>query len=143
MKARCNQPNDKRYQYYGARGIKVSEELSDFKAFYDYVISLPNAQEEGLSLDREDNDGNYVKGNLRWVNHHVQTANRNIHKTNKSGYNGVFKTYYNRYTSTIGVNLKRIYLGTFGTAKEAAIVRDNYIIENGLFEYQLQVLSRK
>ena len=39
MKHRCNNSNDKRYEQYGGRGIRVCSEWQDaFKAFYDWAI---------------------------------------------------------------------------------------------------------
>lgn len=141
MKSRCFQPKDKRYKYYGNRGIGMCDEWRlGFKAFYDYVISLPNYHKPGYTLDRIDNDGDYEPGNMRWATQHFQTANRRKLKNNKSGFAGVFKTKGARFTSTIGVNGTRIYLGTFDTKEEAAIARDDYIIKNELFEYPMSGL---
>lgn len=74
MKGRCLTPTDKRYSYYGGRGIKIYEPwISDFAAFYEHVGNRPTTKH---SLDRIDNNGNYEPGNVRWADKQVQSANR-------------------------------------------------------------------
>ncbi len=52
MKARCYNPNNKHYNLYGGRGVKVCEEwIQDFKPFYDWAIT--NGYEQGLQLDKD------------------------------------------------------------------------------------------
>lgn len=74
MKERCedlNNPN------YGGKGIKVCDEWKDdFQAFHDYVSQLPHFGEEGYSIDRIDNDGNYEHGNVRWATRLEQRHNQ-------------------------------------------------------------------
>lgn len=66
MKQRCYNPNAKSYQHYGHRGIAVCPEWRhDFQAFYDWAIA--NGYEEGLTIDRLDNDGDYEPDNCQWI----------------------------------------------------------------------------
>ncbi len=86
MLARCNNPNCSAYKHYGARGIKVSEEWKSFNNFYKDM----GQPDEGLTLDRINNDGNYEKANCRWVTHKENCNNRGIYnqgKKRKSKYN--------------------------------------------------------
>ena len=77
MKGRCNNPNNSRYKYYGARGIKVCEEWDkSFEAFYEYVSKLPDYGTPTYTLDRINNDGNYEPGNVRWASKKTQALNR-------------------------------------------------------------------
>lgn len=75
IKQRCYNPNDVAYQYYGGRGITVSEEFKGSQAFCTYVDSLPRGEGQN-EIDRIDNNGNYERGNLRWATHKENINNR-------------------------------------------------------------------
>lgn len=73
MKQRCNNPNNKAYKNYGARGIKVCDEWQeDFAQFLADMGDCP----KGCSIDRVDVNGDYCPQNCRWVNHHTQNINK-------------------------------------------------------------------
>lgn len=66
MKARCLNPNEKSYKWYGGKGISVCEEwLSDFTEFRDWA--LDNGYNDKLSIDRIDSSENYCPENCRWI----------------------------------------------------------------------------
>lgn len=74
MRFRCNNPNDKSYHNYGARGIRVCDEWTNsFSSFYNWALS--NGYNDGLTIDRINNDGNYEPSNCRWTSRKVQGNN--------------------------------------------------------------------
>ena len=77
MRNRCHNPKRKSYPNYGGRGIAVCDEWREnFTAFYEHVSKLEHFGEDGYSLDRINNDGNYEPGNVRWANRAEQCRNK-------------------------------------------------------------------
>jgi hypothetical protein len=134
IKRRTLNPKNKKYDYYGGRGITICDEWKDdFMSFYTWAMKNGYEENKGLSIDRIDNDGNYCPENCRWTTQTIQTRNQRMKKSNKSGYRGVFYAKdRGKYRVQIMVNFKKIHLGYFTTAVEGAIAYNNYIIENNL-----------
>jgi hypothetical protein len=66
MRCRCNCPTNAKYPRYGGRGIRICDEWSsDFQSFSDWAYA--NGYEDGLSIDRIDNSGNYEPDNCQWI----------------------------------------------------------------------------
>jgi hypothetical protein len=74
MMARCYSEKDFGYCNYGGRGIGVEEFLQDVSNYIAYVSLLPDYA-PGMELDRMDNEGQYKRGNLRWVTHSKNNSN--------------------------------------------------------------------
>lgn len=107
MTQRCCNPNATSFKYYGARGISVCEEWKrDFQAFYDYVSQLPHFGEEGYSIDRINNNGNYEPGNVKWSTRKEQSSNRRSCKY--VYYEGEILTVA-ELSEKIGVSAKTLY----------------------------------
>lgn len=71
---RCEDAKREKYRDYGERGIVVCEEWHDANKFMDWAFS--NGYEEGLQIDRIDNNGNYEPSNCRWVTPKENSRNR-------------------------------------------------------------------
>lgn len=81
MKTRCYNGKFIYYKNYGGRGISICDEWKcNFLTFYKWAIN--NGYQEGLTIDRTNNDGNYEPNNCRWVTRAEQ--NRNQRKTKNS-----------------------------------------------------------
>lgn len=69
---RCFNPKRAKYADYGGRGITVCARWLVFENFYADMGDRPS----GMSLEREDVDGNYEPGNCRWGTSREQSRNK-------------------------------------------------------------------
>lgn len=74
MKARCTNPHNSHFKYYGGRGISVCEEWQSFPAFYGWAMA--HGYSEHLTIDRIDNDKGYSPDNCRWATDAQQRSNK-------------------------------------------------------------------
>lgn len=135
MMNRCYKPSNNRYYAYGARGIKVELFLQDIHNYVSYIESLDNAYREGFSIDREDNDKDYQRGNLRWASHIAQANN----KSNNNKYPGIQKHKYT-YGTYLNYKGKRYSAGYYKTLKQAVEGRNKFIVDNN-FPHELQIFD--
>lgn len=65
MKNRCELETCKEFKWYGAKGIKVCDEWSDYTAFSKWANE--NGYQKGLTIDRKNPLGNYEPSNCEWI----------------------------------------------------------------------------
>ena len=111
MKERCYNLNDKRYEDWGGRGIQICDEwLSDPETFVRW--SIENGYDEGLTIDRVDNNGNYCPENCRWVT--KAENNQNRRSSRYYTYNGKtqnLQKWCDEYNASRSMVDKRLQLG--------------------------------
>lgn len=81
MKNRCNNPHFIHYKHYGGRGIKVCLEWNQpnsYPIFKKWAISNGYKENENLTIDRIDVNGDYEPNNCRWVMMSKQNENKRI-----------------------------------------------------------------
>ena len=77
MKARCLNPNNREYIYYGNAGITICVAWMSFENFFKDMGLRPSSKH---SLDRIDNKKGYYPENCKWSTQKEQTRNRSTSK---------------------------------------------------------------
>jgi hypothetical protein len=77
MISRCEDAAEPAYKNYGGRGIAVCIEWHDYPPFKAWALS--HGYDEGLEIDRIENEGDYEPGNCRFVTR--QENQRNTRRT--------------------------------------------------------------
>ena len=78
MHERCERKDHPNYKNYGGRGIHVCDEWETYINFKEW--SLSHGYEDGLSIDRIDNNGSYCPENCRFVTVKQQANNRRTNR---------------------------------------------------------------
>ena len=143
MKSRCYNPNSCNYKNYGARGIKVCDEWLGEDGYNNFEKwALKNGYKKELSLDKIDNNSNYSPNNCRWTTRRIQNINKRPGTPNTSGFIGVrIHSSKTCYYGSVKINDKSYYTGFSKDIVIAAIMRNNYIIDNHL-DNELNDLSQ-
>ena len=120
MKDRCLNPNSPSYDYYGGRGINISEEWVN--SFDKFIFDMGLKTNSNYTIERLDVNKGYSKENCIWATKKAQANNRRSNYL--LTYKGITKTRA-EWASSIGVNVRTL----------ASRCRANKPIEQILKEY--------
>ena len=119
---RCNNPRNRGYHRYGARGIAVSQSWSE--SFSVFLSDMGRRPSKFHSIERIDNDNGYCKENCRWATRTEQNNNKrnNVILT----WNGKSKT-MSQWAKEIGVDYKsmRKWIRVKGKSIEEYVEKSN------------------
>lgn len=74
MVQRCTVPSFSQYKNYGGRGIRLWSAWLNFSTFREWAVSF--GYTDTLTLERIDNDGDYMPDNCTWIPKEQQAKNR-------------------------------------------------------------------
>lgn len=117
---------------YGGRGIKVCERWSEpeNKGLVNFIEDMGGTYQQGLQLDRKDNNGHYSPENCRWVTRQQNNFNRGGRKGCTSKYKGVhWDKHHSKWRASIRLNGKLINIGRFDDEVDAAISYNRKAVE--------------
>lgn len=126
MLDRCYKKTGKYYHYYGGKGIKVCDRWLESK--HNFLEDM-GKQPIGTSLDRKDSNGDYTPKNCRWATWEQQMINRQLPKTNTSGYRGISLHKPSNKWIVYFHTFKNYNFGYYKTPEEAAYIRDQIALQ--------------
>jgi hypothetical protein len=81
MKARCYNPNNKRYNLYGQKGIKICNQWLIPKNFIEWALN--NGWQVDMTIDRIDSNKDYCPENCQWLSKSEHSIKTNITRCGK------------------------------------------------------------
>ena len=122
MKTRCDNPENKYYDYYGGRGITYCDKWKTFDGFWE---DMKDTYSDDLTLNRRDNDGMYCKENCEWDTKNFQGHMRRKQQDTQFQSIGLAYDQLGRITARIKINENGVYLGIYNTESQAAKAYDD------------------
>lgn len=108
MRQRCDNPKNSAFGNYGARGIRV---CTRWETFENFIADMGHAP-DGMSIEREDNYGNYEPSNCRWATPVEQGQNkRNNRLLTINGETLTISAWARRYGLEVGTIWRRLETG--------------------------------
>ncbi len=104
IKARILNKNNKSYKDYGGRGITICNEWLEFIPFRDW--SLSNNYQEGLAIDRKENDLGYCPDNCQWISLKQNSQKKRTTKINLKIADEIRTLYNSGYYTQIALSKK-------------------------------------
>jgi hypothetical protein len=131
MVSRCYNKNVPCFYNYGGRGITVCKEWKENPV--SFIEWAKDKWISGLVIDRVNNDADYSPDNCHFVTIAMNNINQRKRRDNSSGFRGVnYHSKHNVWDARVQIMKERKHIGSFKTIEEAAMARDNYIIQNNL-----------
>ena len=80
MKQRCSNKKNKKYNYYGSKGIRVCKRWMKFENFKDdmyqsYLEHIKKFKGRNTTIERMNSKGNYELKNCKWATYKEQNNN--------------------------------------------------------------------
>lgn len=119
MIARCFNPNQWNFKFYGLRGITVCKRWAGENGFVNFVSDM-GERPNNYQLDRINVNDDYKPSNCRWVNKYIQMGNTT--KNNEVPGVGWHKQ-RNKWRARIKVGGKEKSLGLFTNFDDAVKAR--------------------
>lgn len=103
MKQRCNYAECEAYEFYGARGITVCKRWDD--SFENFLADM-GERPDGMTIERNETNGNYEPSNCRWATMPEQQRNRRTTiKVERDGKTQCIKD----WCDELGLGVNRVY----------------------------------